>query len=400
MVAVPARASRTPLSYHELVTGFLEQLCTRTAGARLLHHRPALPGLSDDARRADPADGAGTQPGCVPLRFRLSKFSHVGIVVTNSADKTVFATSASFGYGSAASPFRGSRRPGTYGVVLTATDLAGNFARITGASRSRAEADSAAPSRARGPRLAPMGRPRTILYTGKGGVGKTSVAAGTARALRRGRTAHAGDLHRPRAQPVRVAGRRTGRRAVPAGDGLWGQEVKAQEEMERHWSGVQEWLGELLIERGVDRISAEELTVPPGRRRAVRPPAPPGAQRVRRVGRGDRRLRPDRRDAAAALVPRRGAVVDRQGVPLRAPAPGRRAADRPLAAGHLAAQPGRVRRHRAAVAEPDRHERDPPRPHPLHDPAGDEPGQDGDRRGDADVHLPQPLRLSDRRCRS
>ena len=34
--------------------------------------------------------------------------------------------------------------------------------------------------------------------------------------------------------------------------------------MERHWSGVQEWLGELLMERGVDRISAEELTVPPG----------------------------------------------------------------------------------------------------------------------------------------
>jgi arsenite-transporting ATPase len=51
---------------------------------------------------------------------------------------------------------------------------------------------------------------------------------------------------------------------VKAGDNLWGQEVKAQDEMERHWSGVQEWLGELLIERGVDRISAEELTVPPG----------------------------------------------------------------------------------------------------------------------------------------
>ncbi len=49
-----------------------------------------------------------------------------------------------------------------------------------------------------------------------------------------------------------------------AGERLWGQEVKAQEEMERHWSGVQEWLGELFIERGVDRISAEELTVPPG----------------------------------------------------------------------------------------------------------------------------------------
>ena len=34
--------------------------------------------------------------------------------------------------------------------------------------------------------------------------------------------------------------------------------------MERHWSGVQDWLGELFLERGVDRISAEELTVPPG----------------------------------------------------------------------------------------------------------------------------------------
>ncbi len=45
---------------------------------------------------------------------------------------------------------------------------------------------------------------------------------------------------------------------------LWGQEVRAQEEMQRHWSGVQEWLSELLMERGVDRISAEELTVPPG----------------------------------------------------------------------------------------------------------------------------------------
>jgi arsenite-transporting ATPase len=55
-----------------------------------------------------------------------------------------------------------------------------------------------------------------------------------------------------------------GSEPVQIADKLWGQEVKAQEEMERHWSGVQEWLGELLVERGVDRISAEELTVPPG----------------------------------------------------------------------------------------------------------------------------------------
>ncbi len=34
--------------------------------------------------------------------------------------------------------------------------------------------------------------------------------------------------------------------------------------MERHWDSVQDWLGSLLEERGVDRIAAEELTVPPG----------------------------------------------------------------------------------------------------------------------------------------
>jgi arsenite-transporting ATPase len=34
--------------------------------------------------------------------------------------------------------------------------------------------------------------------------------------------------------------------------------------MERHWSGVQGWASEVFMERGIDRISAEELTVPPG----------------------------------------------------------------------------------------------------------------------------------------
>ena len=48
------------------------------------------------------------------------------------------------------------------------------------------------------------------------------------------------------------------------GDNLWGQEVQAEQEMERHWQAVQQWLGALLADRGVDRIVAEEMTVPPG----------------------------------------------------------------------------------------------------------------------------------------
>jgi arsenite-transporting ATPase len=41
-------------------------------------------------------------------------------------------------------------------------------------------------------------------------------------------------------------------------------EIDAQHELGRHWAGVQDWFGELLMQRGLDRISAEELTVPPG----------------------------------------------------------------------------------------------------------------------------------------
>jgi arsenite-transporting ATPase len=109
-----------------------------------------------------------------------------------------------------------------------------------------------------------MGRPRTILYTGKGGVGKTSVAACTARGCAAAGLRTLVISTDPAHSLSESLGADLGADPVKAGDNLWGQEVKAQEEMERHWSGVQEWLGELLIERGVDRISAEELTVPPG----------------------------------------------------------------------------------------------------------------------------------------
>jgi arsenite-transporting ATPase len=109
-----------------------------------------------------------------------------------------------------------------------------------------------------------MGRARTILYTGKGGVGKTSVAACTARGSAASGMRTLVISTDPAHSLSESLGAELGGEPVQAGDGLWGQEVKAQAEMERHWSGVQEWLGELLMERGVDRISAEELTVPPG----------------------------------------------------------------------------------------------------------------------------------------
>jgi hypothetical protein len=99
--------------------------------------------------------------------------------------------------------------------------------------------------------------PRTILYTGKGGVGKTSVAAATAR-----RSAADGartlvlstDPAHSLADSLQAE---VGSSPTPVSGGLWAQQVQAQEELERHWSAMREWLGGLLAERGVERERAE-----------------------------------------------------------------------------------------------------------------------------------------------
>jgi arsenite/tail-anchored protein-transporting ATPase len=106
--------------------------------------------------------------------------------------------------------------------------------------------------------------PRTILYTGKGGVGKTSVAAAT------GRRCAAAGLRTvvlstdPAHSLADVLETQVGYEPAELAPNLWAQQVSAQEELERHWSAVQGWLGQVLVERGVERIAAEELTVPPG----------------------------------------------------------------------------------------------------------------------------------------
>ncbi len=118
------------LSYHELVTGFLAELCRDTHATVYcqtaqhfqadLKTPPVLRQLTFGARA-----GRGTR-----LRFRLSKYSHVGVVLTRGA-RTVYATSASLPYG-VEQIVLPPERAGSYGVRLAATDLAGNFSRITG----------------------------------------------------------------------------------------------------------------------------------------------------------------------------------------------------------------------------------------------------------------------------
>jgi arsenite-transporting ATPase len=106
--------------------------------------------------------------------------------------------------------------------------------------------------------------PRTILYTGKGGVGKTSVAAATARRCAAGGLRTLVLSTDPAHSLGDVLEADLGDSPAPVADGLWAQQVQAQLQLERNWSAVQDWLADLLIDRGVARIAAEELTVPPG----------------------------------------------------------------------------------------------------------------------------------------
>jgi arsenite/tail-anchored protein-transporting ATPase len=105
---------------------------------------------------------------------------------------------------------------------------------------------------------------RVILFTGKGGVGKTTVAAATAvRAARSGlRTlvmstdsAHSlGDSFEAEIEsaPTEIA------------DHLWGQQIDAQERLEGNWREIQEYFIQLMNWAGTEAIQAEELTVIPG----------------------------------------------------------------------------------------------------------------------------------------
>ena len=189
------------------------------------------------------------------LRLRLSKISRVGLRVKRAAEARLDPPRrSSLGHGTPFLRWPVPRKAGDYDVELTAVDLAGNVEHRGGYARGL-EAEEA--------QARPL-RPRTILYTGKGGVGKTSVAAATAR-----RCAAAGqrtivlstDPAHSLADSLEM---HVGSEPTQVADNLWAQQVQAQDELERNWSAVQRWLGGLFVDQGVDRIAAEELTVPPG----------------------------------------------------------------------------------------------------------------------------------------
>jgi arsenite-transporting ATPase len=105
---------------------------------------------------------------------------------------------------------------------------------------------------------------RIILYTGKGGVGKTSVSASTALGLaRRGyRTlVMSTDAAHSLADSFDVT---LGHEPTKVAENLWAQEISVLHEVDEHWITLQKYLGELLSWRGMEEVVAEEMTVLPG----------------------------------------------------------------------------------------------------------------------------------------
>jgi arsenite-transporting ATPase len=105
---------------------------------------------------------------------------------------------------------------------------------------------------------------RLLLFTGKGGVGKTTVAAGTA-ALAASRGLKTLVVSTDAAHSLADAfGGPVGAAPTEMESGLFAQQVDAQGRFERSWGEVQDYLLSVLSAAGVDPIEAEELTVLPG----------------------------------------------------------------------------------------------------------------------------------------
>src|SRR5437870_12368974 len=104
---------------------------------------------------------------------------------------------------------------------------------------------------------------RIILYTGKGGVGKTSVSA--ASALRLARLGHrtlvmSTDAAHSLADSFDMT---LGTEPVQVAPNLWAQELSVLHEVDRLWVTLQKYMSALLSWRGMADVLADDMPVLP-----------------------------------------------------------------------------------------------------------------------------------------
>ena len=105
---------------------------------------------------------------------------------------------------------------------------------------------------------------RIILFTGKGGVGKTTIASATAlqaAALGHKTLAISTDASHSLADAFNL---QMGNTPVKLTENLWGQQVDVLEEIDANWRVIQDYLASVIRSRGIDHIIADEMAVLPG----------------------------------------------------------------------------------------------------------------------------------------
>ena len=120
------QTTESDLSYHQLVIGFLQNLCQRTSAPiycdtaarfrQYLTQPPTVTAVTTKIRSGAPAR----------LSFSLDKISRVGIAVSKPDGSTAFSTSGTVGRGQHYFTWPSPGAPGSYQLRLRATDLAGN----------------------------------------------------------------------------------------------------------------------------------------------------------------------------------------------------------------------------------------------------------------------------------
>lgn len=110
---------------------------------------------------------------------------------------------------------------------------------------------------------------RIILYLGKGGVGKTTVAAATA--LRSAQLGYrtlvvSTDIAHSLADSLDVALESA---PVRVADNLYAQEINVLDEIRQHWGEMQGYVGSMLRRQGMSQAMAEEMAIIPGMEEVV-----------------------------------------------------------------------------------------------------------------------------------
>ena len=105
---------------------------------------------------------------------------------------------------------------------------------------------------------------RVLLFTGKGGVGKTTVAAATAVAAARAGNRTLVMSTDPAHSLADSFDVEIFDAATPIARNLWAEQVDSQSRLESNWRDIQEYVIQLMNWAGIETIQAEELSVIPG----------------------------------------------------------------------------------------------------------------------------------------